>query len=137
MTAAENKRADNPCPRATGYRLCVSASGSLITSVFISFTLISVSCLHFGQNNEKFSSTVSSRNLIRVLLLQTGHSSHFIFKTLASFHYTVQPVIYHELLFSRVTFCTIYHKRFQIKYRTPNRFKIRVIILTHKPVIAF
>ena len=119
------------------YRLCVCASGSLITDILSCFTLISVSCLHFGQNNGKFLSSVSSCNLIRVLLLQTGHSSHSIFKTLASFHYTVQPVIYHELLFSRITFCTIYHKRFQIKYRTPNRFKIRVIILTHKPIIAF
>ena len=94
------------------YRLCVCASGSWITDILMCFTLISVSCLHFGQNNGKFSSTVSSRNLIRVLLLQTGHSSHFIFKTLASFHYIVQPAIYPELLFSRITFCTIYHERF-------------------------
>ena len=94
------------------YRLCVCASGSWITDILMCFTLISVSCLHFGQNNGKFSSTVSSRNFIRVLLLQTGHSSHFIFKTLASFHYTVQSVIYHELLFSWITFCTIYHERF-------------------------
>ena len=60
------------------YRLCVCASGSWITDILMCFTLISVSCLHFGQNNGKFSSTVSSRNLIRVLLLQTGHSSQCV-----------------------------------------------------------
>ena len=59
-----------------GYRLCVFASGSLITDIFSCFTLISVSCLHFGQNNGKFSSIVSSRILIRVLLLQAGHNIH-------------------------------------------------------------
>lgn len=57
------------------YRLCVCASGSWITDILMCFTLISVSCLHFGQNNGKCSSTVSSRNLIRVLLLQIGHNS--------------------------------------------------------------
>ena len=56
------------------YRLCVFASGSLITDIFNCFTLISVSCLHFGQNSGKFSSTVSLRILIRVLLLQIGHN---------------------------------------------------------------
>ena len=76
MTAAENKRADNSCPRATGYRLCVYASGSLITDVFNSLTLISVSCLHLGQNSGKFSSIVSGRILVRVLLLQMGHIIH-------------------------------------------------------------
>ena len=137
-TSKQNNRADNPRPkRLTGYRLCVYASGSLITDILSCFTLISVSCLHFGQNSGKCSSTVSSRNLIRVLFLQIGHNSHFIFKTLASFHYTVQPVIYPKLLFSRITFCAIYHERFQIEYGTPNRFKIRVVILTHKPIIAF
>lgn len=61
MTAAENKRADNSRPKATGYRLCVYASGSLITVVFCCSILIIVSCLHFGQNNGKFLSTVSLR----------------------------------------------------------------------------
>ena len=120
-----------------GYRLCVCASGSLITDILSCFTLISVSCLHFGQNNGKFSSTVSSRNFIRVLLLQIGHNSHFVFKTSTPFHNTVQPVICPKFLFSRIALCTIYHKRFQIEYRTPNCFKIRVVILTHKPIIAF
>lgn len=65
-----------------GYRLCVFASGSLITDIFICWILISVSCLHFGQNRGKCSSIVSSRILRRVLLLQTGqyiHSARFIF----------------------------------------------------------
>ena len=65
------------------------------------------------------------------------YSSHFIFKTLASFCHTVQSAVCLKLLFSRITFCAIYHKCSQIKYGTPNRFKIRVIILTHKPIIAF
>ena len=78
MTAAENKRADNSRPRAAGYRLCVYASGSLITDVCSSLTLISVSCLHLGQNKGKFSSTVSGRIFVRVLLLHTGHITHSI-----------------------------------------------------------
>ena len=40
-------------------------------------TLMIVSCLHLGQYRGKFSSTVSGRTLIRVLLLQIGHSTHF------------------------------------------------------------
>ena len=56
------------------YRLCVCASGSLITDIFRCFTLISVSCLHFGQNSGNRSSTVSSRTFNRVLLPQMGHS---------------------------------------------------------------
>ena len=78
----EPPKTKEPITRAqglTGYRLCVYASGSLITDVFNSLTLISVSCLHFGQNSGKFSSTVSGRTLIRVLLLQIGHSTHFSF----------------------------------------------------------
>lgn len=39
-------------------------------------TLISVSCLHFGQNNGKFSSIVSPRIFTRVLLPHTGHNNH-------------------------------------------------------------
>ena len=76
--ADENKRADNPRPRATGYRLCVYASGSLITDIFSSLTHISVSCLHFGQNSGKFLSTVSIRIFVRVLLLQIGQLIHSI-----------------------------------------------------------
>lgn len=62
----------------TGYRLCVLASGSLITNIFNCLTLIRVSCLHFGQNRGKFSSIVSSRIFNRVLLPQTGHIIHLI-----------------------------------------------------------
>ena len=58
------------------YRLCVNASGSVITKILNFSTLIKVSCLHLGQNKGKFFSSVSNRSLIRVLLLQTGHSSH-------------------------------------------------------------
>ena len=68
------------------YRLCVCASGSWITDILSCFTLISVSCLHFGQNSGKCSSTVSSRNFIRVLLLQTGHNSHCVFIISSNFH---------------------------------------------------
>ncbi len=59
-----------------GYRLCVLASGSLITDIFNCCMLISVSCLHFGQNKGKCSSTVSSRIFNLVLLPQTGHKIH-------------------------------------------------------------
>lgn len=58
----------------TNYRLCILASGFLITDIFNFCMLISVSCLHFEQNSGKFSSIVSSRILSRVLLLQTGHN---------------------------------------------------------------
>lgn len=51
------------------FRLCVLASGSLII-IFPCFILIRVSCLHFGQNNGKFINSVSSRILVRILLLQ-------------------------------------------------------------------
>ena len=73
--SAKKERADNPQSLAAGYRLCVCASGSLITDIFSCFTLISVSCLHFGQNSGKFSSTVSLRIFTRVLFPQVGHKS--------------------------------------------------------------
>ena len=72
------KKADNCENNLTNYRLCVLASGSLITDIFSCRTLISVSCLHFGQNNGKFSRIVSPRILMRVLFLHTGHNSHSI-----------------------------------------------------------
>ena len=65
--------------RLTGYRLCVYASGSVITVVLNCFTLIIISRLHFGQYSGKFSSTVLSQILILVLLLQLGHNSHSVF----------------------------------------------------------
>ena len=58
------------------YRLCVNASGSVITEIFKFFTLIRFSCLHFGQYRGKFFISVSSRILNRVLLLHTGHKIH-------------------------------------------------------------
>ena len=42
------------------YRLCVYASGSLITDRLNCFTLIKFSCLHFGQNNGKLISSVGA-----------------------------------------------------------------------------
>ena len=60
------------------YRLCVCASGSLITVIFKSFTLTRVSCLHLGQNKGKFFNSVSSRILLRVLLPQTGQTIHLL-----------------------------------------------------------
>lgn len=47
-----------------------------IVSTFKSFALISVSCLHFGQNRGKFSSIVSGRIFVRVLFPQIGQSTH-------------------------------------------------------------
>lgn len=61
------------------YRLCVNASGSVITEIFRFFTLIRFSCLHFGQYSGKFFISVSSRILNRVLLLHIGHKIHFSF----------------------------------------------------------
>lgn len=45
-------------------------------ALFKSFALISVSCLHFGQNRGKFSSIVSGRIFVRVLFPQIGQSTH-------------------------------------------------------------
>ena len=73
------KRTDNR-DYLTSYRLCICASGSLITDIFCLCTLIRVSCLHFGQNNGKFNSVVSCRSFIRVLFWQTGHNSHLSFQ---------------------------------------------------------
>ena len=58
------------------YRLCVYASGSLITNTFNLCALIKVSCLHFGQYSGKFFSSVSSRIRNLVLFLQTGQCTH-------------------------------------------------------------
>ena len=58
------------------YRLCVCASGSVITKIFRFFTLINISFLHLGQNKGKFFNSVSERILMRVLLLQKGHNNH-------------------------------------------------------------
>ena len=63
------------------YRLCVLASGSWMMDRFICRMSTSVSCLHFGQNRGKFFNSVSARTFNRVLLLQTGHKTHFSFTT--------------------------------------------------------
>lgn len=48
-------------------------SGSITISIFSSFSLIIVSCLHFGQYRGKCFSSVSSRIRVRVLFPHTGH----------------------------------------------------------------
>ena len=58
------------------YRLCVFASGSLMTEIFSCTTLIKICCLHFGQYSGKFSSIVSSRICNLVLLTHIGHNTH-------------------------------------------------------------
>ena len=70
------KGADNSSSKSACYRLCVCASGSLITEILNCVTLIKISCLHLGQNSGKFRSSVSDRILMRVLLPQTGHNNH-------------------------------------------------------------
>lgn len=82
------------------YRLCVYASGSLITVILMCFMLISASCLHFGQNSGKFSSTVPSLSFKRVFLLQTGQSTHSLFKLSLNF-------VTKSLQISRQPFSTI------------------------------
>ena len=67
------------------YRLCVCASGSLITVILNCFTWIKVSCLHFGQNSGKFLSSVSFRIFNLVLFPQTGHNIQF---SLSIFYYS-------------------------------------------------
>ncbi len=71
------------------YRLCVCASGSLITDIFNCRTLIRASCLHLGQYNGKFIRMVSSRSRSLVLLLQIGHRSQFSLCT----NHTSNPMI--------------------------------------------
>lgn len=52
---------------------------------FISLTLMIVSFLHFGQYNGKFFSSVSSRIIVRVLLLQTGQYIHSVLVSITIF----------------------------------------------------
>ena len=63
------------------------ASGSFIMDIFISFRLIKVSLLHFGQNSGKFFSSVSPRICIRVLFLQTGQYTHAFLIKNATLHF--------------------------------------------------
>lgn len=55
------------------YRLCVKASGSLITNTVCCFTLINDSFLHLGQYRGKCISSLSDRICRRVLLPHAGH----------------------------------------------------------------
>ena len=113
------------------YRLCVCASGSLITDIFSCFTSISVSFLHFGQNNGKFLSTVSSRNLIRVLFLQMGHSNHslgvfdgiFKFGSYLAIHFDLSPSADDRRSAKRDadTLCKLRGHLFLIPRRAPNK----------------
>ena len=74
---AQNKTEPTNCDFISHvHRLCVCASGSEMTETFCFSTLISVSRLHFGQNNGNILNSVSGRIFIRVLLLQTGHNNH-------------------------------------------------------------
>ena len=66
------------CDVSQVHRLCVCASGSLIIVILNSSTLISVSCLHFGQNNGRFVNVVSARTFNRVLDLHIGQYIHFV-----------------------------------------------------------
>lgn len=72
--------------------LCVITyllSDDFIATTFCPVTLMIVSCLHLGQYRGKFSSTVSGRTLIRVLLLQIGHSTHFSFSNAPPPYYLI------------------------------------------------
>ena len=55
------------------------ASGSITISIFSSFSLMIVLCLHFGQYRGKFFSPVSSRIRVRVLFPHTGHRTQYSF----------------------------------------------------------
>ena len=71
------------------YLICYLLSDVFIATTFCPFTLMIVSCLHLGQYRGKFSSTVSGRTLIRVLLLQIGHSTHFSFSNAPPPYYLI------------------------------------------------
>ena len=100
------RKADN-CDCFTSYRLCDLATGSLIIVIFSFSTLTTVVCLHLGQNNGKFISTVSARIRVRVLLLQTGHNNHssffMILPPIFSRHYTTQPLPFVSIVQLSVT----------------------------------
>ena len=70
-----NKIEPTNCDFSQVHRLCVFASGSLITVMCNSLTSINISFLHFGQNSGKFIKTVFFRNFILVLFGQIGHNS--------------------------------------------------------------
>ena len=80
---------------ATGYRLCVYASGSLITVVFNFVTLISVICLHLGQNKGNLFNSVSALICTLVLLPQTGQRIKSVFCIICwySFFFQRQSIV--------------------------------------------
>ena len=61
------------------HRLCVCASGSLMTSICNFSARIKLSFLHLGQKRGKFINTVSSLIWFRVLCPQAGQSIHSVF----------------------------------------------------------
>lgn len=71
------------------YLTCYLLSDVFIATTFCPVTLMIVSCLHLGQYRGKFSSTVSGRTLIRVLLLQIGHNTHFSFSNAPPPYYLI------------------------------------------------
>ena len=81
-----------------GYCLFVFASGSLCIVIFSCLTLISVSCLHFGQNSGNFFNSVSSHIFSQVLFLQMGHN--------------INSVLFDEkFIFSFCLLCNLLQKR--------------------------
>ena len=71
----ENRRADGLCDRSQVHRLCVYASGSLMTVTTNFFASIRNSRLHFGQNTGNLIRIVSSYIFARVLFPQTGQGT--------------------------------------------------------------
>ncbi len=74
------QRADD-CDCSQVHRLCIFVSGSLIMVIIPCFTLIRLSCLHFGQYKGKLNNSVSSLIFVRVLPLHIGHNTHDCFST--------------------------------------------------------
>ena len=71
-----------PIIREVSHRFIGSASkasGSFMTVMCSCRTVISVSCLHLGQNSGKLIRIVSSRIFVCVLFPQAGHSIHLPF----------------------------------------------------------
>ena len=100
-------------------------SGSVITVVCSSLTLISVSCLHFGQSSGKFSSTVSGRSFIRVLLPQTGHNRN---STLHKCFHLLLAHISNEL------FIFFAQQSCDCKSKPNHSGYTRCILVTHRPL---
>ena len=103
------------------HRLCVYASGSLMTVILFCCAATSVSCLHFEQYSGKFSRTVSSRILLWVLLPQTGHSIQFS-------DFTICPPRTFEIFLRESTIITYQLSLFFLKkriYQTQPKFLLQ------------